>query len=54
MAFSNTEQPRAQIMFKVRNLLIEHEERLTALVAQENGKAWGDAQGDVLKVKEGT
>ncbi|XBS68439.1 CoA-acylating methylmalonate-semialdehyde dehydrogenase [Acerihabitans sp. KWT182] len=45
---------RAQIMFRVRELLIKHEERLTELVATENGKAWGDAQGDVLKAKEGT
>ncbi|WP_213992962.1 CoA-acylating methylmalonate-semialdehyde dehydrogenase [Sodalis sp. dw_96] len=45
---------RAQIMFQIRELLIKHEERLTELVAQENGKAWGDAQGDVLKAKEGT
>ncbi|MBJ7221025.1 MULTISPECIES: CoA-acylating methylmalonate-semialdehyde dehydrogenase [unclassified Brenneria] len=45
---------RAQIMFRIRELLIKHEERLTALVARENGKAWGDALGDVLKAKEGT
>ncbi|MEA9392103.1 CoA-acylating methylmalonate-semialdehyde dehydrogenase [Acerihabitans sp. TG2] len=54
-AWSNTPViKRAQIMFQVRELLIKHEERLTELVAKENGKAWGDAQGDVLKAKEGT
>lgn len=37
-----------------RELLIQHQDRLTELVAKENGKAWGDAQGDVLKAKEGT
>lgn len=41
-------------MFRVRELLIQHQDRLTELVAKENGKAWGDAQGDVLKAKEGT
>lgn len=45
---------RSQIMFRVRELLIQHQDRLTELVAKENGKAWGDAQGDVLKAKEGT
>ncbi|KAA9000705.1 CoA-acylating methylmalonate-semialdehyde dehydrogenase [Affinibrenneria salicis] len=54
-AWSNTPAiKRAQIMFRIRELLIENEERLTELVAKENGKAWGDALGDVLKAKEGT
>jgi len=54
-AWANTPAiKRAQIMFQIRELLIKHEERLTELVARENGKAWGDAQGDVLKAKEGT
>lgn len=54
-AWANTPAiKRAQIMYQVRELLIKHEERLTELVALENGKAWGDAQGDVLKAKEGT
>ncbi|TKI02325.1 CoA-acylating methylmalonate-semialdehyde dehydrogenase [Martelella alba] len=54
-AWSNTPAiKRAQIMYRIRELLIKHEERLTALVAKENGKAWGDALGDVLKAKEGT
>jgi len=45
---------RAQILYKVRDLLIEHMEELTYLVAEENGKVWSEAEGDVLKAKEGT
>lgn len=45
---------RVQILYRVRELLIEHMDELTMLVAQENGKAWDEAQGDVLKAKEGT
>lgn len=45
---------RAQILFKVRDLLIENMEELTRLVAEENGKVWAEAEGDVLKAKEGT
>ncbi len=45
---------RVQILYRVRDLIIEHLDELTALCATENGKSWGDAQGDVLKAKEGT
>lgn len=45
---------RVQILYKVRDLLIEHMEELTELVARENGKNWAEAQGDILKAKEGT
>ena len=45
---------RVQILYKVRDLLIEHMDELTGLVATENGKAWEEAKGDVLKAKEGT
>ncbi len=45
---------RSQILYNVRNLLIEHMEELTRLVAEENGKVWSEAEGDVLKAKEGT
>lgn len=45
---------RSQILYKVRDLLIEHMEELTMLVAEENGKCWAEAEGDVLKAKEGT
>ncbi|MFT4106314.1 MAG: CoA-acylating methylmalonate-semialdehyde dehydrogenase [Lacrimispora sp.] len=45
---------RVQILYRVRDLIMEHLDELTALCATENGKSWGDAQGDVLKAKEGT
>ncbi|GAA5112458.1 CoA-acylating methylmalonate-semialdehyde dehydrogenase [Orbus sasakiae] len=54
-AWANTPVTRrAQIMFKVRELIEANLERLTHLCAMENGKALGDALGDVLKAKEGT
>ena len=45
---------RSQVLFKVRELIMEHMEELTRLVAEENGKVWAEAEGDVLKAKEGT
>ncbi|MCI8501911.1 MAG: CoA-acylating methylmalonate-semialdehyde dehydrogenase [Oscillospiraceae bacterium] len=45
---------RSQIMFKIRELIIERMEELTMCVAKENGKVWSEAEGDVLKAKEGT
>lgn len=45
---------RVSILYKVRDLLYEHIDELTYLVAQENGKVWGEAKGDVLKAIEGT
>ena len=45
---------RVQVLYKLRDLLDQHFDELTELVCMENGKAWGDAQGDVLKAKEGT
>jgi methylmalonic acid semialdehyde dehydrogenase len=45
---------RVQVLYKLRDLIVEHLDELTELVCRENGKAWGDAQGDVLKAKEGT
>lgn len=45
---------RVQILYRVRELLVEHMDELTMLVARENGKTWKEAQGDVLKAKEGT
>lgn len=45
---------RAQIMYKVRELIIERMDELTMSVAKENGKVWSEAEGDVLKAKEGT
>ncbi len=45
---------RVQVLYKLRDLLIEHMDELTMLVARENGKAWEEAKGDVLKAKEAT
>ena len=45
---------RAQILYKIRDLIIENMEELTMSVAKENGKVWSEAEGDVLKAKEGT
>src|SRR5690554_4551055 len=45
---------RTQILYNMRNLIEKHLDELTHLVALENGKVWEEAQGDVLKAKEGT
>ncbi len=45
---------RAQILYNVRDLIIKNMDELTTLVAEENGKVWSEAEGDVLKAKEGT
>jgi malonate-semialdehyde dehydrogenase (acetylating)/methylmalonate-semialdehyde dehydrogenase len=45
---------RVQVLYKLRNLIDENMEELTYLVAQEHGKVWDEAAGDVLKAKEGT
>ena len=45
---------RVQILYRLRELIIEHMDELTHLVALENGKTWTEAEGDVLKAKEGT
>ena len=45
---------RAKVMYKVRELLEKHLEELTHLVAEEHGKVWSEAEGDVLKAIEGT
>jgi malonate-semialdehyde dehydrogenase (acetylating)/methylmalonate-semialdehyde dehydrogenase len=43
---------RIQEHFKMKQLLDEHLEELTHLCAQENGKKWDEAMGDVLKAIE--
>ncbi len=43
---------RVQVLFRMKQLLDEHLDELTLLLAQENGKKWDEAQGDVLKVIE--
>lgn len=45
---------RAQLMFRLRNLIEENMDDLTMILAKENGKAWDEAAGDVLKAKEMT
>jgi malonate-semialdehyde dehydrogenase (acetylating)/methylmalonate-semialdehyde dehydrogenase len=45
---------RTQVLYKLRGLIDAHMDELTRLVAEENGKVWDEAQGDVLKAKEGT
>jgi malonate-semialdehyde dehydrogenase (acetylating) / methylmalonate-semialdehyde dehydrogenase len=43
---------RVQILFRMKALLEQHLDELTHLCAQENGKKWDEAMGDVLKVIE--
>ncbi|HHU43949.1 MAG: CoA-acylating methylmalonate-semialdehyde dehydrogenase [Bacillota bacterium] len=45
---------RVQVLYKVKQLLEENLEELTILLATEHGKAYREAQGDVLKAIEGT
>ncbi len=45
---------RAQYFFKLRNLIAQHFDELTMLVARENGKTWSEAAGDVQKAQEMT
>lgn len=45
---------RSQLLYKLRQLIEENLEELTELVATEHGKVWEEAEGDVLKAKEGT
>ena len=45
---------RAQHFFRLRNLIEQNLEQLTYMVARENGKAWKEAEGDVLKAMEMT
>jgi malonate-semialdehyde dehydrogenase (acetylating)/methylmalonate-semialdehyde dehydrogenase len=43
---------RVQVLFRMKGLLDRHQEELTRLVAEEHGKVWDEAMGDVLKVTE--
>ncbi|MFV0413819.1 MAG: CoA-acylating methylmalonate-semialdehyde dehydrogenase [Oscillospiraceae bacterium] len=45
---------RVQVLYRVRELIVEHLEELTLLCATEHGKVLSEAEGDVLKAKEGT
>lgn len=44
---------RVQILYKARDLIVERMDELTYICAREHGKNWDEAQGDVLKAKEG-
>lgn len=43
---------RVQVLYKFRDLIIEHMDELSELVAREHGKVLPEAKGDILKVKE--
>ncbi|WP_286680431.1 CoA-acylating methylmalonate-semialdehyde dehydrogenase [Tepidanaerobacter sp. EBM-49] len=43
---------RVEVLYKFRDLLIEHMDELTYMICRENGKNWEEAEGEVLKVKE--
>ena len=43
---------RVQVLFRMKALLDRHQDELTRLVAEEHGKVWDEALGDVLKVTE--
>ena len=43
---------RVQVLFRMKALLDQHLDELTYLCAQEHGKVWDEAMGDVLKVTE--
>ena len=45
---------RVQILHNVRRIMVDEMDELTMSVARENGKAWEEAKGDVLKAKEAT
>ena len=45
---------RTQMMFKWRNILVEHLDELTVLCAKELGKNLNEAKGDILKAIEPT
>ncbi|HVO40177.1 MAG TPA: CoA-acylating methylmalonate-semialdehyde dehydrogenase [Spirochaetia bacterium] len=43
---------RVQVLFRMKSILDRHVDELTRLVAEEHGKVWDEAMGDVLKVTE--
>ena len=45
---------RIQVLYRIRDLIIEHQDELARLVATEHGKVREEALGDVLKAKEAT
>lgn len=54
-AWKNTPAAKRQeIFFRLRELIVKHEEELTDLIAREHGKVWKEAQGDLAKALEPT
>lgn len=55
-AFSSwSQQPvmkRVQVLYKFRELIDEHAEELTRMVATEHGKVLEESRGDIMKIKE--
>ncbi|MDR2111085.1 MAG: aldehyde dehydrogenase family protein, partial [Spirochaetaceae bacterium] len=43
---------RVEVLYRFRDLLVEHMDELTHMLCRENGKNWEEAKGDLLKVKE--
>lgn len=43
---------RTQVLYKFRDLIVEHMDELAKLCAIEHGKVLAEAKGDILKVKE--
>lgn len=43
---------RTQVLYKFRELLIEHMDELSEICAHEHGKNLAESKGDILKVKE--
>ena len=43
---------RVQVLFRMKALMDQHLDELTHLCAEENGKSWDEAMGDILKVTE--
>ena len=43
---------RVQVLYKFRELLIEHWDELTECCAREHGKNWAESEGDIAKIKE--
>ena len=43
---------RVQVLFRFRELILEHLEELVMILCRENGKTWDESMGDVLKAKE--
>ncbi|NKE55488.1 CoA-acylating methylmalonate-semialdehyde dehydrogenase [Lentzea sp. PSKA42] len=43
---------RMRVMFKLRELLVEHEETLARLISSEHGKVIDDARGEIVRGRE--